>query len=527
MAITAEQYYSFIAYGLDGASSSPIPHLSFDEGAFINFSNKFTGVTPLLSWAGEIAFKQASVNQTLFIHDEVEDTAAVKLVFSKASDTYDCDVYIYDKDNTLIGSVSADLPRTDYYNETTNPLDPTPPLISGADIYLIASAFIDGNGDYQVGMGLCWPMNNVWKTLHPSTSNYIYSGVMQYSGLSNVFTAWQENMLPWDSKGAAPYGEAEGGGGLYNRYDYEIPVPALPSYSICDSGFCGIYHVTSAMLQALAAFMWDPSFYSSIIKNYESPMENIINLAICPMLSFTETADTIKIGNMDSNISASKLDTSFYEIDCGNISVPEVYKTYADYYTTIELFLPYIGKTSIPIDDVMNGDSGVINVVYHVDVFSGACTAFVRCYTGRAWHVLQQHQGNILSNLPLSGANYMGVYSGMLRAASALMTGNVMGAIESGLNAKPSFTRTGSVGSTSGLMGIQYPYLIFTTPKYIVAEKFRELKGHKSNLQVTIGDETGFLSAEVTNDDLIDFDCTVEELEMVAEKLREGIRLGS
>jgi hypothetical protein len=526
MAITSEQYYSFIVYGLDGAAGSPVDQLYFDEGPYIDL-NEYININPLLHWTDEYDYYHNASSHTLFIHAEVEDTTAVKIIFSKSADTYDYTLRWYDKENNPVGGINTGLPQSTYHEMTTNPLDPTPPPLSGADIFFIFSAHINGNGEYSVGAGLVWPMNPAWQALHPASKNYIYAGQMLAQPLEAILVAWQENMLPWDSKGAAPYGEAEGGGGLYNRPDYEITIPSLPSYSICDSGFCGIYHVTSAMLQALATFMWDPSFYSSIIKNYESPMENIVNLAICPMLSFTETADTIKIGNMDSNISASKLDTSFYEIDCGNVSVPEVYKTYADYYTNIELFLPYIGKTSIPVDDVMNGDKGIINVVYHVDVFSGACTAFVRCYTGRAWHVLQQHQGNILSNLPLSGANYMGVYSGMLRAASSIMTGNVMGAIESGLNAKPSFSRTGSVGSTSGLMGIQYPYLIFTTPKYIVAEKFRELKGHKSNLQVTIGDETGFLSAEVTNDDLIDFDCTVEELEMVAQKLREGIRLGS
>lgn len=338
-----------------------------------------------------------------------------------------------------------------------------------------------------------------------------------------------------DSQGIAPTGGTGGGGGYYSRPDEIVGVPSLPSVSVCDTGFVSLYKVTVGELQSLATYMWDPTFFNSIVKNFNSPMENIISLQVVPF-NPSGDAGNIKIGNLDTGIGSTKLSTSYFHISCGQKNVAEYYRSFADYapYTPqIFLFLPYLGLVSLSPDDCMGGS---IKIDYNIDVFSGACVAFVSCNTNGVWHVLQQHQGNITSPFPLSGQNFTSVYSGILQAGASVLgaggsgsAGAVLGgALNAGaqlMNLKPDYMRAGSVGSTAGLMGTQYPYLIFTTPQYIMAENFRDVKGYTSNLKVKVKNESGFLQATADNSELSSIPCTDTEREMIRNLLADGIYL--
>lgn len=323
----------------------------------------------------------------------------------------------------------------------------------------------------------------------------------------------------------APEGGAGGGGGTFNRPNESVGIPSLPGLSVCDTGMISVYNVSTAQLQSLGNYLWDPSFFAAISKMFASPIENIITLQSVPVNAslLRGVASNIIIGNVDTQISAiSRLTTTYYEVNCGTINVKECYKTFADYapYVSIDLFLPYCGIVRINPDDVMNG---YINVVYHVDVFSGSCVAFVNCNTGGTWHVLSQHSGNVCSQYPISGQNFASVYIGAINSIGMSAMGNPVGAFSSAVNMKPDYSRSGGVTSVSGLMGIQKPYLIFSTPKYIIASNYRDIKGYTSNLTVRIGDQSGYLQATGDNSELSSIPCTEEERAYIRQMLADGI----
>jgi hypothetical protein len=254
-------------------------------------------------------------------------------------------------------------------------------------------------------------------------------------------------------------------------------------------------------------------------------MDNIISFQMVPLSvnQLSGSAGNINIGNLDSGLPAlKKLTTTYYEINCGTIKVDEYYKSFADYspYVQMHLSLPFCGITQIDPDDCMNG---YINVVYHVDVFSGSCVAFVRCFTHGVWTVLQQHSGNIIAQFPVTGRDYSNVYIGAINAISSLSQGNLVGAMSSAANIKPSYQRSGGVTSVAGLMGVRMPYLIISTPKYIMASNFRDIKGYTSNLKVRIGDQSGFLQATGDNSELSSIPCTEEERAYIRQMLSDGI----
>lgn len=323
------------------------------------------------------------------------------------------------------------------------------------------------------------------------------------------------------------FGGAGGGGGSQYRPSYGIAIPNLPNISAVDTGMVSMYALTSAQMQAFSAYMWDNSFWTSIIKNFNSPMDNIITLQALPMsiYALSGSAGNIVIGNLDSGIQASKkLTTTYYSINCGTLKVDEFYRSFADYspYVQMSISLPFCGIVNIDPDDCMGG---YINVVYHVDVFSGSVVAFVRCFTNGVWTVLSQHSGNMQSQFPVTGRDYANVYIGAINSIGALSQGNLLGAMSSASNVKPQYQRSGGVTSVAGLMGVRIPYLIISTPKYIMADNFREVKGYTSNLKVTVKNESGYLQATADNSELSSIPCTDEERDMIRKLLADGIYL--
>lgn len=364
---------------------------------------------------------------------------------------------------------------------------------------------------------------------------FTYVNVSKGSGYNDVLLDDMLNGVYADMQGIAPTGGEAGGGGMYDRPDEEIPVPSLPSLSVCDTGFVSLYTMTTAELQQLGNYLWSNSFYTNIIKNFQSPFDNIISLQMVPFTP-TGTSGNVKIGNVDTGVTGDKLSTSFFEVSCGTKYTNEYFKTFADYapYTKVHLYLPYCGIFELNPDDIFCKEGGGVRVTYHIDVFSGSCIAYVECNSGRNWHVLQQHAGNISAQFPITGANFASVYIGAINAigsvAGGAASGGAMGVLGGGIsgmnsimNAKPDYQRSGGVTSVSGIMGIQYPYLIYSTPQYIVADNFRDVKGHVSNLKCTVSSCTGFLQAAADNSELSGIGCTAYELDLIRNLLAEGI----
>lgn len=344
-----------------------------------------------------------------------------------------------------------------------------------------------------------------------------------------------ESMIA-DDEGGAPTGEEGGGGGLYDYPYGAISIPNLPQYSVCDTGMIGLYSTTPSQMYQLSNKLWSQNFFDNIIKNFSSPMENIISLHAVPFTVYGGSTQNIHIGNYDTEIPSNLLASTYFDIDCGTINITGAYKTFADYspFTHISCYLPYIGVIDIPPDDVQDG---AINVRYHIDVFSGSCVVFISALIRGQWTVVQQHQGDIITQYPITGADYtsyfMGRINAVVKAASAgamfasVPTAGIsagIDAMQTALTAKPTYQRTGSMSSAAGLMGVQTPYLIFTKPNYIQAGNFREIKGYTSNLQCTIGEQSGFINASVENEKLEGFGtATDREKEMIKNTLAAGI----
>ena len=390
------------------------------------------------------------------------------------------------------------------------------PECDNNQIYINCLAgYNDNNGQWNANYYITW--NDQGRT-----KSVAFPAIVAGESFTGACTYWGAGQHPMEDDGVTPTGGSGGGGGTYSRPDESIGIPSLPSINLADLGICTIYHITPTECANFSSYLWSPGgFFDDIIKNMASPMENVISLQVIPSISFNEASAEILIGNTNSGVVGHKLFTTFYEIDCGSINVTEYYNNFADYDTQIQIFLPFIGIRDINVNDCMDG---YIKVVYHVDVFSGSCVAFIQTQVKNgAWHVIASYNGSISCSVPLSGANYMGVFNGVLGAVGGAMSGNLISATSSLMNSKPEYQRSGNIGSMNGLLGIRYPYLIFSTPQIFTASTFRQNRGYMSNLSGKLSSFSGFVSCDPDKLDLTGLNLMDEEMEMLYNILSEGI----
>lgn len=377
---------------------------------------------------------------------------------------------------------------------------------------------------YPYVKGFLFQQKSVSKHTNPDTDDPAYAAMVEYL-LSD--STYANKTDPYDKGGTSGTG---GGDGNFDRTNTGASLPALPSLSAIDSGFISVYQPTLAQLKQLYSFMWSSTFYDSIAKLWSDPMNCIMGLNVVPTTCST-TSTTLKIGNVDTGIGFPKISNQFVTVDCGSITVNKYWGSYLDYspYTKAEIYLPYIGIQMINVDDIM-GKS--IHVVYHIDVVSCACTAFIECNGS----VLYEFTGCCGYSIPLSGSNFMDVYLGAMSVVAGLTTTVATGGMSAPVaataiastastvaNSKPQVQRSGAVSGSSGYMGIQIPYLILTYMNQCVPESQNEITGYPSYISAQLSSLSGYTKIEEIHLDCIDaFDNEINEIH---ELLQKGVIL--
>lgn len=305
--------------------------------------------------------------------------------------------------------------------------------------------------------------------------------------------------------------------------------PIVPSSSGSASALYMIYNPTLAQINSFGAWLWSDNFVDQIKKLFNDPMQAIIGLHKVYATPATGGAQTIKVGYLDSGVSARVVSNQYTTIDCGTVRLSEQFHNVFDYspYTEVNLYLPFIGIVNINVSDVMRSS---IHIVYHVDVLSGACLAEVKVTRDSAGGTLYQYAGNASVTLPISSGSYMGIVS-----AVAGVAGGIAGTIASGgaalpllassagamFNAHTRVEHSGGFSGNAGAMGGKIPYLIISRPQTEMADGFENYIGYPSNFTATIGSCTGFI--KVIECHVKSTTATNSELNEINTMLQEGV----
>ena len=350
---------------------------------------------------------------------------------------------------------------------------------------------------------------------YPSSSIY-GSGIFEKLALHLLGIAKKTDPdNPYD--GGDDKGDDDNTSGDYDHTSDPVPEPDLPSVSVTDSGLVTLFAPTESQLKSLANYLWSDAFsLDNFKKMLNNPMDCILGLTIVPVNVPRGSAREITVGNIVTTISCDICPTQYVKVDCGTFTFDRhsMTNSYLDYapYSKCYLYLPFIGVQEINIDDFMQS---TMHVVYHVDILTGA----MFCYVMRGSSVMYTYMGQCAENVPLSSSSYSNTIGSIMSAAASIVgvasmaatggatapvaTGLLAGATTSTANAvsslKPSVAHSGSIGGGAGIMGVNYPYLIFNTPHVSIPSQQRHYTGYPSNQIVKLSALKGFNVIQAIN----------------------------
>jgi len=331
---------------------------------------------------------------------------------------------------------------------------------------------------------------------------------------------------PYEGGGTSVIG---GGNGDFDTTSESINIPGLPATTAVSTGFLTLYNPSVSELRELASYMWaNPLFdLSAWRKIFADPMGAILGLSIVPVDVPTSGNAQVTVGNIPTGISMPLVSSQYVIVDCGTIQVKEFWGGYLDYspYTKAEIYLPYCGIHPIDIDDIMGK---FVNVVYHIDVLSGACCVYVKCDTA----ILYTFIGQCSSSIPITGDNWTNVINGVLSAAVSVGSMVATGGATAPMavpqlastvtnNLKPAIEKSGAMGGTGGLLAYQYPYLIITRPRQALPEDQNKFMGYPSFVTVELSTLKGY--TEVEHVHLENIGATDSELKEIETLLKNGV----
>ena len=350
--------------------------------------------------------------------------------------------------------------------------------------------------------------NKGWKPLIPDTDPYIKGD---------------------KTGGGSGTGSGTGGGtGDFNGTTEDVNIPDLPTLSAVDTGLISLFNPSSAQLKTLANYLWSSAFdLKKKKKMFADPMDAILGLSIVPVNVPSSGSASLTIGNISTGITLPKVSSQYVTVDCGTINVNEYWGAYLDYspYTQAEIYLPFIGIHPMTIDDIM-GKS--VHVVYHIDVLSGACCAYVKC----GGSVLYSFVGQCSCSIPITSNDWTNVINGTISIAASIGTMVATGGASAPMaipgmaatatnSLKPTVEKSGAMGGMGGMLGVQNPYIILTRPIQAIPAYQNTFTGYPSFITKTLSECSGY--TEVENIHLENVPATDGELQEINDLLKSGV----
>lgn len=411
-----------------------------------------------------------------------------------------------------------------FFGYNRNPADNVIPIsymnnpseISGIETSRSASV-IQWDGESQSYKAYWGQVNVQWPNAYPA-----------FTYLMNVLSVNPAEPNPTDPYYKGGESDIGGGNGNFDNTGDNVDIPPLPASSAVDSGFISIYNPSLAQLKTLCSYMWSDAFdLNTFRKLFADPMDAILGLSIVPVAVPNGENTNVKVGNISTDVLMTKAASQYVEVDCGTLEIKEFWGSYLDYdpYTRAEIYLPYIGIHPLSVDDIMGK---TVHVVYHVDILSGACCAYIKCGSS----VLYSFVGQCASSIPITSIDWTNVINGALNIAGSIgtmvATGGASAPMSIGTIAstavnsfKPTIEKSGAISGTGGLLGVQTPYIILTRPRQALPSKQNAFSGYPSFITTKLSDLSGY--TEIDSIHLENIGATESEVNEIESLLKSGV----
>ena len=319
--------------------------------------------------------------------------------------------------------------------------------------------------------------------------------------------------------------------GIIDDSSDPIDIPDLPNFDVNTSGLLTIWSPTTAELKTLGNFLWSDNLIQDLSKLFSTPMESIVSLAMIPISPSILGAKELYLGDKNTHVTMNYV-KQYVQLDCGTLQLSNYYGSALDYdpYTTLSLYLPFVGIVPLTVDDCMGSN---IRVVYNIDLATGNFTCFVKMTRDNLDSILNHYNGNCISNLPITASSYGNMLTTLMSGA-----GSLIGAVSGGvgavadvvsttalatMSAKKQIQRSGNITGASGVLGVMTPYIIIERPIQSLASGYNKFVGYPSNITSTLGELKGFTQIEsVISNEL---KCPQAEQDEIIRLLKNGVYL--
>lgn len=385
-----------------------------------------------------------------------------------------------------------------------------------------ARKYITGARQVQITLGIL--NGNKYFAYYVMGNQNIYMDDQTY----DMMNGYKPPILSSDPYGPGGTSGPGGGDGSFTDDNIPVGIPPLPTFSAVDSGFLTLWNPNKSQLQNLAKYMWSDNFdINGWKKLFADPMDAILGLSLVPVPVPDGGMSNLTIGNIDTGVNMTRAGSQWVEVDCGSVTMNKYWGAYLDQepHTKLDIVLPFIGVHSVSADEIMGK---TVHVVYHVDILSGACMAFVEV----GGSILYTFTGQCSIQLPVTSADFSSQIMGALQIAgqigSLVATGGMSaplalpGMAATAINSvKPSIERSGALAGNAGFLGVLTPYFIITRPRQAIPDRQNEFIGYPTYITRLLGDVAGYTQIESIH--LENVPCTDTELSEIDQLLRGGV----
>lgn len=329
----------------------------------------------------------------------------------------------------------------------------------------------------------------------------------------------------------APGGESKpGGGGGSGVVPAPQPTP-LPSVAdFVNASGLHLYQIDDGLAARLMAEMWSDDLIDAFKKAILQPMDCVIALIGLPCSMDTGASMRVVLGNYTVATFTAPIVTSQYkEIDCGSVTLSEIWGSYLDYHCRITLYLPFIGSVMLQPEDVLEHE---ISVKYIIDGLTGTCISYVMSDDV----LIGQFAGNCGYQIPLTGSNYTNLVGNLVSLAGTSMAlvaaaasggatapfaaAEVTSAINTAVS-KENHQRTGGLGGSNANMNARTPYLtVYVTNQCVPADQ-NDFTGYPSYITDILGNQSGY--TEVYSCHVSAAGASDDELREIESLLKGGV----
>ena len=389
-------------------------------------------------------------------------------------------------------------------------------------------------------MQFTWLRDGQWFGYHScaidESSVRMYTIVFDDTKIKNILGTFTIEKTPEsDETNGIPSLPFGGAGDIVKRKFDSITEPDTPTLGISTSGMYNVYRITEDQLRGFASQLYHltettPYEGSEILEKMENTLERlyygvidtikgnlkdfVIDCHIVPVMPSSNAKENIQIGGYTINNLAHPVTSDYVTINCGTIKVDSCYDGFEDYQTEYKLYLPFIGFVDLNPNYVANN---YLTLKYRFNVIDGSCIAFLSSSiipNSSNTSIVGVYNGSCCVHMPLTGADYSTIVSGMLQTAgniaTSVSTKNPLPAIGGIANLAQSmnsqkFAQSNNYNASGCFMGIRKPYLLIHRPTRNLATNFWNRKGGLLNSQYKLLDlkDSGFTICE--NVDMTNF----------------------